>query len=64
MDSQHLAESVTELEKLQGKKPESFKNYGDLPNIKGLKAVFIGTPRHWHALQFIAACAKRTRYLL
>lgn len=58
VDSQHLAESVTELEKLQGKKPESFKNYDELLNIKGLEAVFIGTPPHWHALQFIAACEK------
>jgi predicted dehydrogenase len=58
VDSQHLAESVAELEKLQGRKPESFKDYGELLNMKGLEAVFIGTPPHWHALQFIAACEK------
>ena len=32
--------------------------YGELLDMKGLEAVFIGTIPHWHALQFIAACKK------
>ena len=58
VDSEHLNNSANELEKLQGKKPKTFKNYNDLLEMKGLEAIFIGTPPHWHALQFIAACEK------
>jgi len=58
VDSEHLNNSANELEKLQGTKPRTFKYYKDLLDIKGLEAVFIGTPPHWHALIFIAACEK------
>lgn len=58
VDTAHLNASADELEKLQGKRPKTFKNYHDLLDIKGLEAVFIGTVPHWHALQFIAACDK------
>lgn len=58
VDSDHLNSSATEVEKLQGKRPATFKYYHDLLDMKGLEAVFIGTPPHWHALQFIAACSK------
>jgi predicted dehydrogenase len=58
VDSDHLSNSADELEKLQGHRPVKFKNYHDLLDMKGLEAVFIGTPPHWHALQFIAACSK------
>ncbi|MBI5009099.1 MAG: Gfo/Idh/MocA family oxidoreductase [Bacteroidia bacterium] len=58
VDSAHLNASADEIEKLQGKRPKTFKYYQDLLDIKGLEAVFIGTMPHWHALQFIAACQK------
>jgi predicted dehydrogenase len=58
VDSEHLKKSGEELEKLQGTKPKSFKQYQDLINMKGLDAIFIATPPQWHALQFIAACEK------
>lgn len=58
VDSDHLSTSADELEKLQGSRPKTFKYYHDLLDMKGLDAVFIGTPPHWHALQFIAACGK------
>lgn len=58
VDSDHLTLSANELEKLQGVRPETFKSYPDLLNMKGLEAVIIGTIPHWHALQFIAACEK------
>jgi predicted dehydrogenase len=58
VDSEHLQKSAAELEKLQGKKPRTFKQYQDLINMKGLEAVFIASPPQWHALQFIAACEK------
>jgi predicted dehydrogenase len=58
VDSDHLKNSADELEKLQGIRPKTFKYYQDLIDMKGLEVVFIGTVPHWHALQFIASCAK------
>ena len=58
VDTDHLNNSATEIEKLQGKRPESFADYRELLEVKGMLAVFIATPPHWHALQFIAACEK------
>jgi predicted dehydrogenase len=59
VDSQHLQSSASELDKLQGKMPATFKYYQDLLDLKDLEAVFIATPPQWHALQFIAACERR-----
>jgi predicted dehydrogenase len=58
VDSDHLNSSASEIEKLQGIRPKTFKYYQELLDMKGLQAVFIGTMPHWHALQFIAACEK------
>lgn len=58
VDSEHLENSADKLEKLQGNRPETFKYYEELLDQRGLESVFIGTPPHWHALQFIAACKK------
>jgi len=58
VDSEHLKRSSDEVEKLQGKRPKEYKGYQDLLDQKDIEAVFIGTPPHWHALQFIAACEK------
>ncbi|MFA7491111.1 MAG: Gfo/Idh/MocA family oxidoreductase [Mariniphaga sp.] len=58
VDTLHLSSSATEIETLQGSKPQVFKDYRDLLEVKGLEAVMIGTPPHWHALPFIAACEK------
>ena len=58
VDSDHLTTSADELAKIQGFRPQTFKNYQELLDFKGLEAVIIGTPPHWHALQFIAACEK------
>lgn len=58
IDSKHLSDSVGEIEKIQGYRPAAFKFYQDLLAMKDLDVVFIGTPPHWHALQFIAACEK------
>jgi predicted dehydrogenase len=58
VDSDHLGTSADEIEKLQGKRPATFKYYSELLETKGLEAVIIGTMPHWHALQFIASCKK------
>lgn len=59
VDTQHLADSISELETLQGSRPTGYKDYRELLDKASLDAVMIGTPPHWHALQFIAACEKR-----
>jgi predicted dehydrogenase len=58
VDSDHLKSAADEIEKLQGYRPATFKYFNDLIDQKGLEALFIATPPHWHALQFIAACKK------
>ncbi len=58
VDTEHLNTSADEIEKLQGYRPETFKYYNKLLEMKGLEAVIIGTMPHWHALIFIDACKK------
>ncbi|HOS73007.1 MAG TPA: Gfo/Idh/MocA family oxidoreductase, partial [Bacteroidales bacterium] len=58
IDSEHLSSAASQIEKLQGTRPETFRHYEDLIGLKGLEALFIGTIPHWHALQFIAGCEK------
>jgi predicted dehydrogenase len=55
VDADHLDQSAAELEKLQGKRPQTFKLYEDLLQVKDLNTLIIATPPHWHALQLIAA---------
>jgi predicted dehydrogenase len=55
VDSEHLSQSAAEVEKLQGKRPQTFKLYEDLLKVPELEALIIATPPHWHALQLIAA---------
>jgi predicted dehydrogenase len=42
---------------LGGAQLQLFSDYRKMYEMKGLEAVAIATPTHWHALQFIAACA-------
>jgi predicted dehydrogenase len=58
VDSDHIAQSADKVEKVQKSRPQTFKDYRELLAVKGLQAVIIGTPPHWHALQFIAALDK------
>jgi len=58
VDSAHLKKSADELEKAQGKRPQTFKLYQELLEAKGLDGVIIATPPQWHALIFIAALGK------
>lgn len=59
VDSDHLNAGAAEIESIQGFRPKTFKYFRDLLEMKDLEAVFIATPPHWHALQFIAACEKK-----
>ena len=58
VDSEHLAQSAAEVEKLQGTRPLTFKLYPELLATPGLEAVIIATPPQWHALPFLAALEK------
>lgn len=58
VDREHLSQSVKETKDLQGFEPGAFHNYQDLLDVKGLEAVIIATPPHWHALQFLDALQK------
>lgn len=57
-DSEHLNTFAADMEKAQGSRPKTFKDYRELLDTPGLQAVIIATPPHWHALPFIAACRK------
>jgi predicted dehydrogenase len=59
VDSKMLDDTAAALEKKQGSRPKTFKNYQELLAVPGLDGVMITTPPHWHALQFIAACGKK-----
>jgi predicted dehydrogenase len=58
VDTAHLEASAAELEKLQGKRPQTFRLYQELLDLPGLDAVIIATPTHWHALQLLDAIGK------
>lgn len=53
IDSEHLASAADQLEKLQGKRPATFKLYTDMLREADLDVAAIATPPHWHALQLI-----------
>jgi predicted dehydrogenase len=44
---------------MQKTKAKLFKHYQEMYQMKGLDAVIIATPIHWHALQFIDACKQK-----
>jgi len=58
VDSEHLASSAAEIEKLQGTRPKTFKHYQEMLDASGPEAVIIATPPHWHAIHFLAALDK------
>lgn len=58
VDSDHLAKTAQKVAAAQGRTPGTFKDYRQLLGVKGLQAVAIATPPHWHALPFIDACRK------
>jgi predicted dehydrogenase len=58
VDSDHLDSTAAKVEKLQGARPRTFKDYRQLLDVAGLEAVIIATPPQWHALPFIAAVGK------
>jgi len=56
VDDSVLSERSAEVKKIQGKAPVAYKDFRRLLENKGIDAVIIGTPDHWHCYQMIAAC--------
>jgi predicted dehydrogenase len=56
VDDAVLMERRAEIERIQGKAPVAYKDFRRLLDDKGIDAVIIGTPDHWHCYQLIAAC--------
>src|SRR5262249_10347363 len=56
VDERRLKEGQKLAEKRGGKKVATYKDFRDLVGHKGLNAVIVATPDHWHALATIAAC--------
>ncbi len=57
VDADLLRSRANELRTLSGTTPETFRDHREFLKIKGLDAVIIGTPDHWHCIQFTDACA-------
>ncbi len=57
IDQNILNNRANEVEKLRGKKPQLFSDYRKMLELKELDAVIVGTPDHWHCLQFVDACS-------
>ncbi|MDR1938133.1 MAG: Gfo/Idh/MocA family oxidoreductase [Tannerellaceae bacterium] len=57
VDRNVLDERAAELEKKRNKKPQLFSDYRKMLELKDLDVVIVGTPDHWHCLQFVDACA-------
>lgn len=56
VDRNVLEEKAAETKGIQGKAPVMYGDYRKLLEHKGLDAVIIGTPDHWHCLPMVEAC--------
>jgi predicted dehydrogenase len=55
VDQSHLDRALGEAEKQQGQRPQGFRDFRKLLELKDLDAVVVATPDHWHALPTIKA---------
>lgn len=56
VDEKHMDDAVGDVVKANLPAPKRYKDFRDLLADKDITAVIIGTPDHWHAVPFIAAC--------
>lgn len=57
VDQSVLEKRASEAEKQQGFRPKLFRDYRKMLEMRDLDVVVIGTPDHWHCLQFCDALA-------
>jgi predicted dehydrogenase len=55
VDENVLNRRSNDIDKIQHKKPQLFKDFRKMLEMKDLDVVIIGTPDHWHCLPFINA---------
>lgn len=55
VDSKVLDSKAAEVEKMTGKRPQTFKDFRHVLDNKEVQAVIIGTPDHWHAIMMMMA---------
>ena len=56
VDRRVLAQKAAEVEKQTGRKPEAIGDFRRAIEDKGVDALVLGTPDHWHAIPTILAC--------
>ncbi len=56
VDEKHMDAAVADVTKAGKPAPKKIKDFRQLLENKDINAVIIGTPDHWHAIPFIAAC--------
>lgn len=56
VDEKHLDEAEKMIKGKGQPSPKRYKDFRKLLEQKDINAVIIGTPDHWHAIPFIAAC--------
>ncbi len=56
VDENVLNQRIADTEKIQGRKPEGFKDYRQMLERRDIDVVIIGTPDHWHCLPMVEAC--------
>ncbi len=56
VDQAHMDQAAEDVVKAGRRAPKKIKDFRRLLEEKEITAVIIGTPDHWHAIPFIAAC--------
>jgi predicted dehydrogenase len=55
VDANVLQRRIADVERIQGRKPEGYRDFRKLLEHKGLDVIIIGTPDHWHVIPFVSA---------
>lgn len=57
VDSRAMYKTIKDVAEIQGKKPKAEKDFRKILEDKGVDAMIIATPDHWHAPAAILACS-------